>query len=92
MNPKPGTDFVIDADLVLLALGFIHVKHSRFLEELQCDLDDKGNIKVGPDYATSVPAVFAAGDSHTGASLIVRAIQHGRQAAESINRYLAKIG
>jgi glutamate synthase (NADPH/NADH) small chain len=88
MANVPGSEFAVDADMVLLALGFLHVKHSRLLDEMQCVFDERGNIKLGPDYATSVPGVYAAGDSHTGASLVVRAIWHGRQAAEAINKYL----
>jgi glutamate synthase (NADPH/NADH) small chain len=88
MANVPGSEFAVDTDMVLLALGFLHVKHSRLLDEMQCAFDERGNIKVGPDYATSVPGVYAAGDAHTGASLVVRTIWHGRRAAEAINRFL----
>ena len=75
-------------DLVLLALGFVHVEHNRLTDELGIEFDERGNIKFRSDYSTSVPDVFVAGDAGTGASLVVRAIQHGRDAAEAIDRSL----
>ena len=85
-----GSSFTVKADLVLLAMGFLHVRHSRALEDLGIEYDARGNIKSGPDYRTSVPKVFAAGDANTGASLIVRTIFHGRQAAKTIDGDLRK--
>jgi glutamate synthase (NADPH/NADH) small chain len=84
----PGSEFPIAVDLVLLAMGFVHVRHEKLLQELSVEYDNRGNIRVDPTYATSVPGVFAAGDANTGASLVVRAIFHGRQAAAAIDRYL----
>ena len=81
-----GTEFSIDADLVLLAMGFVHVDHSRLLDELNLDLDGRGNVLTNDEYMTSVANVYAAGDAQTGASLVVRAINHGRRAAEAIHR------
>jgi glutamate synthase (NADPH/NADH) small chain len=88
MREIPGSEFSLKIDLVLIAMGFVHVRHERLLEELGVELDNRGNIRVDPDYMTSLPGVFAAGDANTGASLVVRAIFHGRQAAARIDRYL----
>ena len=85
----PGSEFSLDVDLVLLAMGFLHVSHNKLLDDFKVDYDGRGNIKTA-DYATSVDGVFAAGDSDTGASLVVRAIYHGREAARSIDGYLRK--
>lgn len=84
----PGSDFEIRADLVLLAMGFVHVEHGPMVRDLALALDDRGNIRVNADRATSTPGVFAAGDAALGASLVVRAIDEGRRAAEGIHRYL----
>lgn len=83
----PGSEFSLKVDLVLLATGFLHVKHDRLLEELEIAFDERGNIAC-KNYQTSTKSVFACGDSMTGASLVVRAIFHGREAAKSINEYL----
>lgn len=85
----PGTEFELPADLVLLAMGFVHVEHGPLVRDLELALDPRGNIRVGPDGMTSTPGVFAAGDSMLGASLIVRAIDDARAAAEGIKRYLS---
>ncbi len=82
MKEVAGSDFSLDVDLVILAMGFLHVKHSKLLHDLGVTYDTRGNIKTDGNYATSVPGVFAAGDADIGASLIVRAIYHGRCAAE----------
>jgi glutamate synthase (NADPH/NADH) small chain len=84
----PESNFRVEADLVLLAVGFLHVQHSQWLEELGVELDTRGNIATSPTYTTSAPGVFSAGDSSTGASLIVRAIYHGREAARQIDAFL----
>jgi glutamate synthase (NADPH/NADH) small chain len=88
MQEVPGSEFTLDTDLVILAMGFMHVKHSKLLEDLGIKYDTRGNIKTDGNYAASVPGVFAAGDADIGASLIVRAIYHGRQAAEVVDEYL----
>lgn len=88
MEPVAGSEFTIEADLILLAMGFVHVAHSRLLDDLGIALDQRGNISVDEHYMTSVPGIFAAGDSHTGASLVVRAIHHGRTAAAHVDAYL----
>jgi len=83
-----GTKRMIEADLVLLALGFVHPVIEGLLTDLGIDLDDRKNIKVGADQLTSQKKIFAAGDAVMGASLVVRAIASGRSAAGAINQYL----
>ena len=83
----PDTDFVLEADLAILAMGFVHVVHEGLIENLGVQLDERGNIAVR-DFQTSEPWVFAAGDCSGGASLVVSAIDSGRQAAAAINRWL----
>jgi glutamate synthase (NADPH/NADH) small chain len=85
-GPVEGTGFEIEADLVLLAMGFLHPEQ-ELLDGLGCDKDGRGNVKAGT-YATSVDGVFAAGDARRGQSLIVWAINEGRQCARMVDRYL----
>jgi len=87
MQEVPGTEFSMKVDLVLLALGFVHVEHSPLIKQFDLELDEKGNIKVN-NYQTSTPEVFAAGDATQGASLVVHAIHAGRQAAKAIDKWL----
>ena len=87
-NEIPGSEFERKADLVLLALGFVHVEHGPIVSELDLRTDDRGNLVVGADYMTTAPGVFAAGDSVLGASLVVRAIHLGRQMAAAVDKYL----
>jgi glutamate synthase (NADPH) small chain len=84
----PGTEFELEADLVLLAMGFTGPVKNRLLLDLAIELDGRGNIATDNAHRTSVPGVFAAGDAHRGASLIVWAIREGRDAADSIDRWL----
>ena len=86
-----GTGRTIPAELVLLAMGFLHPQHEGLLEQLGVELDRRGNV-ADQDYATSVPGVFACGDARRGQSLIVWAIAEGRQAAHSADRYLQELG
>lgn len=86
----PGSEFSLKVDLVLLAMGFVHVQHSKLLDDLHIEFDNRGNIKSSGGYATSANGVFTAGDAGTGASLVVRAIFHGREAAKQIDEYLTK--
>jgi glutamate synthase (NADPH/NADH) small chain len=88
MKPVPGTRRVIETDLVILALGFEHPVLDGLLTELGIELDNRKNILVDSCLSTSVPKVFAAGDSVSGASLVVNAIASGRKAAKEIDRYL----
>ncbi len=84
----PGTEFMIEADLVLLALGFLGPVKQGMIEELGVNLDPRGNIATGADYMSSVPGVFAAGDMRRGQSLVVWAISEGRKAAIAVDKYL----
>ena len=84
----PGSEFTVDADLVFLAMGFLHVEHGKLTHDLEVALDERGNIKNDGTYATSVPGVFVAGDAMTGASLVARAMRHGREAAQVCHNYL----
>ncbi|MDD5730250.1 MAG: glutamate synthase subunit beta [Candidatus Omnitrophica bacterium] len=84
----PGTEFEIEADLVILAMGFLHAEHSGLLEELKVEFDSRGNIKTDEDYMSSVKGIFSAGDARRGQSLIVWAISEGRRAAHSIDKFL----
>jgi NAD(P)H-dependent glutamate synthase small subunit len=86
-----GTDFTLKTDIVLLALGFLHVTHNGLVKELGLKLDDSGNTAVD-NYQTSEPWVFAAGDTVNGASLVVRAINDGREAARAIDDWLRQHG
>ncbi|MCE5278560.1 MAG: glutamate synthase subunit beta [Planctomycetaceae bacterium] len=87
MKEVPGTNFTQAADLVLIAMGFVHVEHSGLVEDLGCQLDERGNVKIA-NCATSVPGVYAAGDAQSGASLVVRAIASGRETAAAVDKYL----
>jgi glutamate synthase (NADPH/NADH) small chain len=87
-EPRPGTELVMDVDLVLLALGFLGPVKNGMLEQLAVNLDQRGNIATGADYMSSVPGVFAAGDMRRGQSLVVWAISEGRKAAASVDKYL----
>ena len=88
MNEVPGSEFDLDVDLVLLALGFLHPQHEGMVEQLGVELDARRNVKTDVDKMTSVPGVFAAGDMARGQSLVVWAIAEGRQAAYGIDKFL----
>jgi glutamate synthase (NADPH/NADH) small chain len=88
MEEKEDTVRVIDVDLVFLSMGFVHPVHKGLVEELGLDLDQRGNIKIGGEFATNKEGVFAAGDAANGASLVVTAISKGREAATHIHEYL----
>lgn len=85
---ETGKKEQIKADLVLLALGFIHPVHTGLLDDLNLSYDSRGNVSVNKDQMTSCEKVFAAGDTITGASLVVRAIASGRSLAERVHAYL----
>jgi glutamate synthase (NADPH/NADH) small chain len=89
-GPKevPGSEQVVPADLVLLALGFVGPEKT-LPGQLQCKLDDRGNVWTDENKMTSVPGVFAAGDMARGQSLVVWAIREGRLAAQSVDRFLS---
>jgi glutamate synthase (NADPH/NADH) small chain len=86
--PVPGTERQLHAQLVLLAMGFLHPEQG-LLDELGVERDERGNIKAVKPYTTSVDGVFAAGDARRGQSLIVWAINEGRQCARMVDRYLS---
>jgi len=91
MVSVPGTRRVIEADLVLLAMGFVHPALDGLVSELELDLDQRKNIKVDRSLLTSKQKVFAAGDSIAGATLIVNAIASGRKVAKEIDKYLRNL-
>jgi glutamate synthase (NADPH/NADH) small chain len=84
----PGTDFTMDAELVLLAMGFLGPVRQGAVEQLGLQIDPRGNIATDASYMSSVPGVFAAGDMRRGQSLVVWAISEGRKAARSIDLFL----
>jgi glutamate synthase (NADPH) small chain len=89
IKPVPGSEFEVDADLVLLAMGFAHPVHEGMIKGLKLALDQRGNIAASTDdYRTSIDKVFAAGDMRRGQSLVVWAIREGRQAAHAVDAYL----
>jgi len=92
MEEIPGSEFRLKADLVLLAMGFIHPVHAGMLQELGVELDPRGNVKGTTDgaaaYRTSIDKVFSAGDMRRGQSLVVWAIREGRQCARAVDEYL----
>jgi glutamate synthase (NADPH/NADH) small chain len=83
-----GSEFTLDADLVLLAMGFVHPEHPGIVHDLGLGLDKRGNVQVDKKFMTSVPGVFAAGDCQRGQSLVVWAIADGRKAARGVDEYL----
>ncbi len=85
-----GSEFELDVDLVLLAMGFLGPVREGMLDELGVTFDARGNVATGSGYATSVPGVFAAGDMRRGQSLVVWAIAEGRRAAEEVDAYLRR--
>jgi glutamate synthase (NADPH/NADH) small chain len=88
MVEVPGSEFELDADLVLLAMGFVGPEKPGMIEQLGVALDERGNVSVGADYQSSVPGVFACGDMRRGQSLVVWAIWEGREAARGVDTYL----
>jgi glutamate synthase (NADPH/NADH) small chain len=92
MREVPGSEFRIPADLVLLAMGYVHPVHEGLIDSLGVAKDARGNVKATTEgagcYATSVPKVFAAGDMRRGQSLVVWAIREGRQCAREVDAFL----
>jgi len=89
MNEIPGSEFTLKADLVLLAMGFLHPVHEGMLKGLGVEMDERGNVRANTlDYKTSLEKVFTAGDMRRGQSLVVWAIREGRQAARAVDEYL----
>jgi glutamate synthase (NADPH) small chain len=88
-KPIPGTEFDLAADLVLLAMGFVHPVHEGMIKALGVALDPRGNVKADTnEYRSSIDKVFAAGDMRRGQSLVVWAIREGRQAAHAVDKFL----
>ncbi len=88
MREVPDSEFEIEADLVILAIGFVHPEHKGLLDKLGLEFDPRGNVKTGEDYMTSKKGIFAGGDMRRGQSLIVWAISEGRKVAHHIDKYL----
>lgn len=88
MTEVPGSTFTLDADLVLLAMGFVSPVHEGMLDSLGVEFDARGNVKVDQNHMTSKEGIFAAGDMAIGQSLVVRAIKQGRNAARGVDLYL----
>jgi glutamate synthase (NADPH/NADH) small chain len=89
MEEIPGSEFQLQADLVLLAMGFVHPVHEGMLKELGVELDPRGNVLADTEqYRTSIDKVFSAGDMRRGQSLVVWAIREGRQCARSVDEFL----
>jgi glutamate synthase (NADPH/NADH) small chain len=87
-EPLPGTEFTMDVDLVLLAMGFLGPVKGGMIEHLGVNLDQRSNVATDENYMSSVPGVFAAGDMRRGQSLVVWAIAEGRKAARGVDMYL----
>jgi len=87
-EPIPGTEKELPADFVFLALGFTGPEKTALIEQLEVELDERGNIKRGLDYQSSQEGIFVAGDAGRGQSLIVWAIAEGRSAAAEVDKYL----
>jgi glutamate synthase (NADPH) small chain len=88
LTPVPGSEFVLDADLVLIAIGFEHAEHDGVVGELELGLDRRGNIRTERTFRTSVGRVYACGDARIGQSLVVTAIAEGRKCARIVNKDL----
>jgi glutamate synthase (NADPH/NADH) small chain len=89
MQEIAGSEFQIKADLVLLAMGFVHPVHTGAVKALDVALDGRGNVKANDlNYLTSQPNVFVAGDARRGQSLVVWAIREGRQCARAVDEAL----
>ncbi|MGA7575474.1 MAG: glutamate synthase subunit beta [Terriglobales bacterium] len=87
-EPIPGTEFTMEADLILIAMGFLGPVKDGMVEQLGVKLDGRGNVATDQDYMSSEPGIFAAGDMRRGQSLVVWAIAEGRKAAASVDAYL----
>ena len=88
MKEVPGSEFTLDADLVLLAMGFLGPERKGMLDQLGVAINERGNVTTDAEKMTTVPGIFAAGDMARGQSLVVWAIREGRQAARFVDKYL----
>ncbi len=87
-EPIVDTEFTMDADLILIAMGFLGPVRPGMIEQLGVQLDNRGNVATDPNYMSSIPGIFAAGDMRRGQSLVVWAIAEGRKAAAGVDAYL----
>ena len=87
-NDIPGSEFEIDCELVLFAMGFLHPEHETMLKDLNIELDGRGNVNTDDKYKTSIDGIFSAGDMRRGQSLVVHAISEGRKVAREVDLYL----
>ena len=88
----PGTEREIPCDMVLLAMGFVHPQHEGLLQQLEVDLDERGNVKASEKtFQTNIAKIFTAGDMRRGQSLVVWAISEGRECARQVDEYLSEI-
>lgn len=83
-----GSDFTLDADLVFLAMGFTGPVKNNLINELDIELDERNNVKTDMNRMTNIPGIFAAGDMRRGQSLVVWAINEGREAANCVDKYI----
>ncbi len=90
ISEKKGTDFTINADLVVLATGFVHPEHNGIVDPMGLEKDARGNILIDENFMTSADGVFAAGDASRGPSLVVHAIRGGIDAAAGADKFLKK--
>ena len=90
MVEVPNSTFELDADLVLLALGFLGPETDTVIQQLGTKLTDRGNVSVDNNYMTNVPGVFSCGDMRRGQSLVVWAIWEGREAARCVDLFLKR--
>jgi glutamate synthase (NADPH/NADH) small chain len=91
MTEIKNSEFKLEADLILLAMGFLHTSHNDIVKILNLNIDKRGNIEANENYfETSSSKIFVAGDARRGQSLVVWAIREGRDCAASINNFLLK--
>src|SRR5262249_52174872 len=88
MKAIAGSEFELDCDLVLLALGFLGPESDTIVGQLGCALTDRGNLQAGPDHPTTAPGGLRRGGARRGQSLVVWAIWEGREAARGVDAYL----
>jgi len=88
LQPVPDSEFTVEADLVLIAIGFTGPEHAGAIEQLELEMDPRGNVRTRQTYRASVPGVYACGDARVGQSLVVTAIAEGRKCARIVNKDL----
>lgn len=88
MKEVPGSEFQLEADLVLFAMGFLHPEHKGMLDDLGVAYDNRGNVSSDNCYMTNIEGIFTAGDMRRGQSLVVHAIAEGRKLAKCVDKYL----